>query len=111
MYLIGNFTWWEADENYRLTEQGKDIYMADVELIADGQPYDFKFADKHWTPGYSCGNTLKNQGSPLSIGRVMLAECFEPKGNFQFTPAETGIYRFVIDFSDAGSPKVSVSLK
>ena len=55
LYLRGVFTWWEADPQYLLINQGGSVYATTIELIADGQPYDFKFADKDWTPGSSCG--------------------------------------------------------
>ncbi|RMF16531.1 MAG: hypothetical protein D6758_07750, partial [Gammaproteobacteria bacterium] len=45
MYLRGQFAWWDALPEYKLQKAGNDVYMARVELKADGQPYEFKFGD------------------------------------------------------------------
>lgn len=108
MYVRGVFTWWEADENYRLKQIGDNLFAANAKLIADGQPYDFKFADENWTPGMSCGSASGQSSVQLSLADKLLANCDNPQGNFQFTPTETGTYSFVIDFTDAANPIVFV---
>src|SRR5690606_17578920 len=55
LYLRGMFTWWDADDAYKVKRIGEDLYMATARLEADGQPYEFKFADASWTPGTNCG--------------------------------------------------------
>jgi uncharacterized protein YceK len=107
MYLRGVFTWWEADENFRLSLLDKKLYMASAKLIADGQPYDFKFSDAEWTPEYSCGS-IATGGQVLDTVKTQKAKCDANSGNFRFTPAETGNYRFYIDFTDPLSPSVYV---
>ncbi|GAA0860023.1 hypothetical protein GCM10009114_35660 [Aliiglaciecola litoralis] len=107
-YLRGVFTWWEADENYRLELVEGKLFKASVKLIADGQPYDFKFADKNYTPGYDCGSPIGTEGKVLMTGTRALSSCENPGGNFQFTPEETGKYDFFIDFSNEESPTVYI---
>ena len=108
MYVRGVFTWWEADENYRLVQVNDKVFAANAKLIADGQPYDFKFADANWTPGTSCGSAEGNASVALGLEDKVLADCQNPQGNFKFTPDETGTYGFVIDFSDPSQPAVYV---
>ena len=54
LYLRGVFNWWEATPAYRFKQDGVNWHV-NVELIADGQPYDFKLSDSQWTPSQSCG--------------------------------------------------------
>ena len=57
-YLRGVFNWWEAQPRYQLNASAKGWYV-DVELIADQQPYDFKFSNASWTTGQTCGASYK----------------------------------------------------
>ena len=107
MYVMGIFTWWEADENYRLQPKGDKLFSVTTKLIADGQPYDFKFSDKHWTPEYSCG---PESHLTLKLAKSVTAVCNNPSGNFQFTPELTGTYEIFIDFSDDQQPQVYIDL-
>lgn len=97
MYLRGVFNWWEADEKYRLQETEKKVFSTIVNLVADGQPYDFKVADQSWTPGLSCGSLPGQQSVSLNSAKV--AFCDGTSENFQFTPDETGDFRFSMDFT------------
>ncbi|MCC2616918.1 hypothetical protein LJ739_11765 [Aestuariibacter halophilus] len=108
LYLRGVFNWWEADDQYRVQELGTDLYGAEVKLIADGQPYDFKFADSHWTPGLSCGSYRGDDSVTIQLHQTLSARCDNPQGNFQFTPDRSGVYQFSIDFSDHDNPQVFV---
>ncbi len=107
-YLRGVFTWWEADENYRVQQVEGKLYKSSVKLIADGQPYDFKFSDESYAPGYDCGSLTGTQGKVLVEGETATASCEEPGGNFQFTPTETGNYDFFIDFTNEENPTVFI---
>lgn len=107
LYLRGVFSWWEADEKYKLVERSELVYSTSIELIADGQPYDFKFADAKWTPGMNCGYANESDRI-IVVGDSVRSSCETTDQNFQFTPTETGIFEFTIDFSGFGPPKVSV---
>lgn len=92
-YLRGVFNWWEANDSFRFIE-GIDGWHVDVELIADGQPYDFKVSDAQWYPSNTCGgggNVLS-----LSVGEEVFLSCGVGVENVRFTPAKTGVYRFTI---------------
>ena len=109
LFLRGVFTWWEADDNYRVQKVSDTVYMATARLIADGQPYDFKFADENWTPGLACGPTnYEGNSVELTLNQKETAGCDNPKANFKFTPDETGVFEFFIDFSDPYEPEVYV---
>lgn len=108
LYLRGVFSWWEADDRYKLVESADQVYSTTIELIADGQPYDFKFADADWTPGMNCGYASKS-GQVITIDNVVKANCDSTDKSFRFTPVETGTFQFSIDFSGFGMPKVTVS--
>ncbi|MFT2092817.1 hypothetical protein [Paraglaciecola sp. 2405UD69-4] len=107
LYLRGVFSWWEADEQYKLQEIADQVYATRIDLIADGQPYDFKFADENWTPGLNCGYA-SNSNIVVKVGSRNRANCESTDNNFIFTPTETGTFEFSIDFSGFGSPRVSV---
>jgi hypothetical protein len=107
LYLRGVFSWWEADEKYKLVEVKNEVFSTRIQLIADGQPYDFKFADADWTPGMNCG--YNNQSDQVIIvGKTINSNCETTDENFRFTPQETGQFEFTIDFSGFGAPKVTV---
>lgn len=107
LYLRGVFSWWEADEKYKLIELSDNVYSTTIELIADGQPYDFKFADSNWTPGLNCGYANESE-KVMIVGHSVNSNCEAADDNFQFTPTETGTFQFLIDFSGFGLPKVSI---
>ena len=107
LYLRGVFTWWEADPQYKVVENGSDIYTASVKLIADGQPYDFKFADANWTPGLACGPQNPAE-AVLTRGARAVADCENPQQNFKFTPQQTGTFRFYFDAKNADRPVVYI---
>lgn len=109
LYLRGVFSWWEADEQYKMIEVSSQRYTTSIDLIADGQPYDFKFADAQWTPGFNCGYSSKFD-QVIELGDTVSADCDTTDENFKFTPNETGTYEFSIDFSGFGSPKVEINL-
>jgi hypothetical protein len=108
LYLRGVFSWWEADENYKLVELSEQVYSTTIELIADGQPYDFKFADTNWSPGMNCGYASEAD-KMIIVGTAVRANCESTDENFRFTPKETGSFKFTINFSGFGAPKVSIS--
>ncbi|MGS2720953.1 hypothetical protein [Paraglaciecola aestuariivivens] len=107
LYLRGVFTWWEADEKYKLVEVSSQLYATQIALIADGQPYDFKFADENWTPGMNCGYA-NNSSRIVTEDDLVSADCDTVDQNFRFTPQESGTFEFSIDFNGFGSPKVLV---
>ena len=108
LFLRGSFSWWEADENFKVNEVSKGVYRVIVELVADGQPYDFKFADKGWTNGLSCGFLDKEDDEIISLGKKVSVNCYTLVDNFIFIPEESGKYIFSIDFSGWGDPRLTV---
>ena len=109
LYLRGVFSWWEADEKYKLVEVSDQVYSTSIELIADGQPYDFKFADANWTPGMNCGYASVSD-KVIVVGDFVRSNCESTDENFRFTPTETGTFQFTIDFGGFGSPTVSIEI-
>ena len=108
LYLRGVFSWWEADEKYRLKQIEDNVFATRIELIADGQPYDFKFADASWSPDLNCGYANLSYDQVVVVNEVVKANCERTDENFKFTPQETGTYQFSIDFNGFGSPKVLI---
>jgi hypothetical protein len=106
MYLRGVFNWWEANEQFKLVESSNDVYSATLELIADGQPYDFKIADSSWTASLNCGAfELKL----LTLDEAINLVCQENSLNLQFQPKQTGKFVFTLDASDPFYPELRVS--
>lgn len=91
LYLRGIFNWWEAEPAY-LVVSGDDGFYVDVKLIADGQPYDFRFADSNYTSELNCGADTPD--TPLAQGQKRDLVCVSGSHNLQFIPSETGTYRF-----------------
>nr|WP_136250687.1 hypothetical protein [Ningiella ruwaisensis] len=110
MYLRGIFNWWEAREDYKLNKVDgeNDLYQVDIELIADGQPYDFKLADAQWSPAYNCG--LPSLDEALELEQDIELYCFSDSLNLQFIPNETGVYRFALDTSNNQYPELRITL-
>lgn len=94
IYLRGVFTWWDAEPEFKVKARSKNIYCANAELVADGEPYEFKFADKDWTT--NCG-FLDEEDEVVQPGRRSKSNCQSAFNNFKFTPEETGNYAFCID--------------
>ncbi len=111
LYLRGVFTWWEADESFKVKQVKPELFMVSAELVADGQPYDFKFADKNWTPGLRCGYSNKEKDEELTLGSVSEANCDTPVDNFRFTPSESGTYNFYFDVKNQNAPLVYIKKK
>jgi hypothetical protein len=108
LYLRGVFSWWEADEKYKLVEKSHQVYSTTIELIADGQPYDFKFADLNWSPGMNCGYSSESD-KVIIVGSSVRSNCESTNENFRFTPKLTGLFQFSINFSGLGEPKVNIN--
>ncbi|GGW96358.1 hypothetical protein [Alteromonas halophila] len=93
LYLRGVFNWWEATSSFNFQQSSTGWYV-DVELIADGQPYDFRVSDANWTPAQTCG--AKYPGQPVNTDSVIYIVCNPGEKNLQFTPSTTGVYRFTL---------------
>lgn len=105
LYLRGVFNWWEAQPAYQFTQSHSEWFV-DVELIADGQPYDFKVSDLNWTPDQTCGARYK--GQPVSTKEASFMICGADADTLQFTPSETGTYRFSL--SNASSDELRLEI-
>lgn len=106
MFLRGVFNWWEADPSYQF-QASSTGWIVDVELIADGQPYDFRLSDAKWTPSQSCGGKYK--GQPVMLGSTVYLVCEQGSSNLQFTPSSTGTYRFTASPASAGEVALTVT--
>lgn len=106
MYLRGNFSWFEANENFKLVAISNEEYAVVTELIADGQPYDFKVADAQWSMTLNCGNSFKSY--PVKLDKSYELVCASDSLNLQFTPSETGRYQFILDVSDNDRPSLRI---
>ena len=94
VYLRGIFNWWEADPAYLLSKDPNNSYSVTIDLIADGQPYDFRLADEYWSPLKSCG---AKKLRAVSVNTPLALYCSGNSQNLQFTPLITGRYRFTIE--------------
>lgn len=93
IYVRGIFNWWEAEPAYLLSKESSDTYSVTVELIADGQPYDFRLADQYWSPSKSCGAP---DIQVVDQGQALVLYCSGDSKNLQFTPQVTGHYKFLV---------------
>lgn len=104
IYLRGAFNGWEALDEFQLQALGNQRYAAEAQLVADGKPYYFKFADAGWVMGSNCGPLADDLVEP---GKTVSANCSEGRRSFRFTPTATGRYRFLFDNS-GDQPEVTV---
>lgn len=107
MYLIGSFNWWEATETFKLTAKSEYIYSTTVELIADGQPYDFKVSDPRWLDNTNCGRFLSEQ--IVEVNDEVTLYCAADSGTIKFTPQKTANYTFTLDVSRNKSPRFIIT--
>ncbi|WP_100644154.1 hypothetical protein [Alteromonas facilis] len=106
LYVRGVFNWWEAEDNYRLIQVTADSYSIELDLIADGQPYDFKLADSVWSPHTNCG--AESVSVSLIETQLYSLYCGDDAQNLQFTPSQTG--RFVISVVQKDAHKLLLSI-
>jgi hypothetical protein len=106
MYLRGVFNWWEINETFKLLPNSDDSYGVTIELIADGQPYDFKVADNNWSMALNCGNEFN--AASIQLGKRIELVCTNDSLNLQFTPPETAMYRFNLDVENNGNPELMI---
>ncbi|MBD1388174.1 hypothetical protein IC617_01910 [Neiella sp. HB171785] len=99
LYLRAVFTWWDAEEQYRVKKVGDNLYRAQARLVADGEYYDFKFADAGWSPDFNCGFLTKADEIVVSNGPAVKANCNSNGAYFRFNPKQTGTYGFYFDQS------------
>jgi len=107
MYLRGVFNWWEVNEAFKLTPTSDDQYTVTIELIADGQPYDFKVADNNWTMTLNCGYEFGSV-EPMQLDDSVALICASDSVNLQFTPSETGLFQFTLDVSNNDKPELFI---
>ena len=53
LYLRGVFSWWEADEKYKLVQLSDQVFSTTIELIADGS--------RAISENMKCGNEYKKE--------------------------------------------------
>jgi len=106
LYLRGVFNWWEANAKYQLTD-GPQGWYVDVDLIADGQPYDFRLSDGFWTPDQTCG--ARYRGQVVLNQEPLYMVCGTDSENLQFTPQKTGLYRFTFTPASGGEVMLLVT--
>ena len=107
MYLRGVFNWWEASDQFKFTRVRPEFYTITIELIADGQPYDFKVANASWSPEFNCGFEY----SPRRVELYDAVElvCEQTSQNIQFVPADTGLFTFEFDISNNNKPELTIT--
>lgn len=106
LYLRGVFNWWEANANYQLND-GPQGWYVDVDLIADGQPYDFRLSDGFWTPEQTCG--ARYRGQVVLKQEPLYMVCGTESENLQFTPQKTAVYRFTFTPASGGEVMLVVT--
>jgi hypothetical protein len=96
LYVKGTFNWWGVNEAFRFTSlAGKsNSWFVDVDLIDDGNLYDFKLADENWSPSQTCGAYSTKE--VLQIKQATKLFCDSASQNFQFSPIGNGKYRLII---------------
>ena len=104
VYLRGVFTWWDADPQFKLqpVEGKENVWSAtsavDEPLIADGQPYEWKFGDAAWQCGTNFG--FLSGEADIKLGERRQSNKCSAFDNFKFTPEEDGVYRFFLDWTE-----------
>ena len=109
LYLRGDFTLWEAQKAYQLTQQTANVYSTKVKFGSIGKAYEFKVADANWTQGYNCGFKNEDLDKFLEVGIPVQANCDSVYNYFSFTPYEAGWYEVSINFRNKSTPLVTIN--
>lgn len=107
LYAVGNFNWFEIVPEHKFVEVTSTRYVTELELIADGQPYDFHLADQYWTPHTKCG--YQDAVLHLELDQEYELYCGGDSQNVQFTPNQTG--RFAIWIETSGNDDSRLVIK
>jgi len=110
LYLRGVFNWWGkvAAHQFKPGSQS-NVWYADINLLADGQPYDFKLADALWTPEQTCG--ALDKVIVVTTKSETPIHCSAASMNLRFTPAENGLYRFIITETKANYYVLTIKMR
>lgn len=126
-YLRSEFTFWEAKDNYkfRLTNKDHDsypnikTYVLVTEILADGNPYHIKIADKEWSYDKNCGYESPTQTS-LGLDTWLALNCsYDFKNDYitpiktpiKFKPLKTAKYQFLFEINTVtNETKVKVEI-
>ena len=101
LYVRGVFTWWDAEPEFEAQMIEANLWTAKAELVADGNPYEWKFADGAWSAGTNFG--YKKSGDfdgTINIGDKVEVNPNSAFENLKFTPTEDGVYEFYLDWRE-----------
>ncbi len=108
LYLKGSFTQWEIQQNYRLEALSKTLFAAAANL-QKGETVEFMFSAKDASKaGANCGYSQSDE-QIITLGKKNQASCTNVVlQNFTFTPTDTAVFEFFIDFTKPSQPLVFV---
>ncbi|MFC3094194.1 hypothetical protein DRW07_11965 [Alteromonas sediminis] len=110
LYLRGVFNWWGTVAAHQFKPGNvSGVWHADIDLVADGQPYDFKIADAVWTPSQSCG--ALSQVTEITTKSSTPVHCSSQAMNLRFTPSDNGVYRFTLKESKPNYYTLTVAMR
>jgi len=101
LYVRGVFTWWDAEPEFQAKMIEANLWTASAELVADGNPYEWKFADGAWSAGTNFGYEKSGDfDGTIKVGvenkvAVNPNSAFE---NLKFTPEKDGVFNFFLDW-------------
>lgn len=99
LYVRGVFTWWDAEPEYEAKMIEPNLWTTSAELVADGNPYEWKFADGAWSAGTNFG--YKKSGDydgTIKVGEKIEVNPNAAFENLKFTPEADGVYNFFLDW-------------
>lgn len=121
LYLRSEFTYWEAQKRFKFSSSNPDAILANkvliADVVADGNPYHLKVADKLWSKDKNCGFKL-NGSSKLILNQWLELECHydynllktTPVVNpIKFEPRVSGKYKFELKMSTNGPVALRVN--
>lgn len=124
LYLRSEFTYWEAKEEYQFKQassRNKDVesyFVVESEIVADGNPYHLKIADKSWSKNNNCGYRSV-ESKDVILGEWIELQCdydFEKEymtpiqRPLDFLPKDTGKYRFTLRINQDAKRYLRVEL-
>lgn len=109
LYLRGDFSLWDAQDNYRLEKVAPAIYETKIKFSTANKRYEFKIADADWSDGYNCGYLDEGLDKNIEQGLPVQANCTSVYNYFSFTPSEAGWYTVSINFKRFSHPLVTVN--
>ena len=108
LYLRGDFTLWEAQKAYQITQQTANVYSTKVKFGSIGKAYEFKVADADWTEATNFGAATGEEALEIDTAKTLVFGEGVAQ-NMTLDVIVPGDYAFTLDATDPAAPIITVT--